>query len=66
MNPKVIELSLEIQDQIEEIAKRNLHVETLHVRHQDRLDFYDLAIWNIRNALVEAYTLGQKNVKHHD
>ena len=45
---------------IEQIAKRHLHVETLEVRNSDSLDFYDCSIWAIQNALEKAYKAGYK------
>ncbi|MCA3393868.1 MAG: hypothetical protein INF47_16775 [Roseomonas sp.] len=39
-----------------EIAKRNMpSVETLETRNRDALDFHDVAVWSIRQALAEAY-----------
>jgi hypothetical protein len=43
---------------LEEIAKRHLRVETLETRNSDSLDFHDMAIWGIRDALVSAYMAG--------
>jgi len=44
--------------QIEEIARKYLHLETLQVRNSDSLDFSDQAVWNIRDALVAAFEAG--------
>ena len=42
-----------------EIAQRHFHgLETLETRNCDALDFYDVAVWAIRNALEEAYAAG--------
>ena len=46
---------------LEEIAKRNLRVETLEVRNSDGLDFYDCSIWGIRGALADAYNAGYQS-----
>jgi hypothetical protein len=43
---------------IEVIAKKYLRVETLESRNSDGLDFYDCAIWNIKDALRAAYKDG--------
>ena len=33
-------------------------LETLQTRNSDRLDFYELAVWNLVDALRAAYELG--------
>ena len=38
-----------------EIAQRRLFLETLETRNSDRLDFHDVAVWAIRDALAEAH-----------
>lgn len=43
---------------IETIAKKHLQLETLETRYADRLDFHDLAVWQIRDALQAAYDAG--------
>lgn len=45
-------------DAIELIALDLLGLETLQTRKRDRLDFHDLAVWDIREALEAAYTAG--------
>jgi len=45
-------------DAIERIALDLLGLETLQTRKRDRLDFHDLAVWDIREALEAAYTAG--------
>jgi Family of unknown function (DUF6900) len=35
------------------------NIETLETRNWDRLDFHDVAIWSIRDALAAAYAAGQ-------
>ena len=44
---------------VAEIARRSLHVDTLESRNSDALDFHDLAVWSIREALVAAYNAGR-------
>jgi hypothetical protein len=47
-----------------EIAKRHMpSVETLETRNRDALDFHDVAVWSIRQALSEAYAAGQAAAK---
>ena len=41
-----------------EIAKRVLHVDTLEAQNTDALDFHELAVWSIREALLAAYAAG--------
>lgn len=48
------------QDIILSIAKKVLRVETLETRKRDSLDFHDIAIWGIKQALEEAYDAGKK------
>jgi hypothetical protein len=38
-------------------------VETLETRNRDALDFHDVAVWSIRQALAEAYAAGQAAAK---
>jgi len=46
------------QPAINRIAREFLSIETLETRNFDALDFHDLAIWSIRDALVAAYQAG--------
>ncbi len=41
-----------------EIAKKHLSLETLETRRSDSLDFHDIAVWAIKDALQEAYEAG--------
>ena len=43
---------------IADIAQRILSVETLETRSSDRLDFHDVAVWTLREALLAAYEAG--------
>jgi hypothetical protein len=42
------------------IARTKLHIETLETRCSDRLDFHNVAIWSLREALEAAYNAGIK------
>lgn len=43
-----------------EIATRHFpNIETLETRNSDGLDFHDVAIWSIRDALAAAFAAGQ-------
>jgi len=43
---------------LERIARQSLNVETLTTRGSDRLDFYDVAVWGLKEALEAAYQAG--------
>lgn len=47
-------------DQLTEIAREHLGISTLTTRGLDRLDFHDLAVWQIRAALEAAFAAGQR------
>lgn len=49
---------LQIDETLEQLARDRLRVPTLHPRGRDDLDFYDLSVWTIRDALRAAYTAG--------
>ena len=44
---------------LQRIAAEHLFVETLETRNSDRLDFYDVSVWGIRQALIDAYEAGR-------
>lgn len=50
-----------IEKKLEKIAKDVLFVETLETRNSDGLDFYDISVWGLKEALLQAYKLGQQN-----
>jgi len=37
-----------------------LDIETLEIRNRDHLDFYDLSVWKIKEALEKAYKAGEE------
>ena len=41
------------------IAKEHLFIETMETRYSDRLDFHDVSIWGIQDALEAAFEAGQ-------
>jgi len=49
--------------QLFEIAKTVLNLETLETQMSDGFDFKEQAIWNIKEALEQAYKAGQQSVK---
>lgn len=54
-----------IDEVIENIAQKKLGIPTLETRGSDSLDFYDVAVWQVRDALQAAYeggfSAGQKS-----
>jgi hypothetical protein len=45
------------------IAKKHLRIETLETRNADGLDFHDVAVWCIKDALEAAFEAGRKTRK---
>ncbi len=43
------------------IAKEILNIETLETRKSDRLDFHEVSVWEIRDALKAAFEAGRKS-----
>ena len=47
-----------------EIATKHFHsIETLETQNSDRLDFHDVAVWAIRDALEEAFEAGRRSAE---
>ena len=40
------------------IAQMHLSIDTLETRHRDSLDFHDVGVWSVRDALQAAYEAG--------
>lgn len=55
-----------IAQELEQIAKKYLLVETLETRNSDDMDFYNLAVWNLKEALLEAYNRGIDDARKND
>lgn len=51
-------LSQREKAKVEALAMEHLGIETLEVRNWDRLDFYDIGVGSLRQALATAYLLG--------
>ena len=49
-----------LDQQMQQIALDHLFIETLETRNSDRLDFHDVAVWNIKAALQAAFEAGQQ------
>jgi len=43
---------------LERIARETLNLETLKTRNSDSLDFHDVAVWRLRDALEAAFQAG--------
>lgn len=46
------------QHAVAEIARKILRLDTIETRNSDGLDFHELAVWSIRDALTAAYEAG--------
>lgn len=44
---------------IEQLAQDILGLETLEARNRDQLDFHELSVWNLKEALSAAYSAGR-------
>ena len=53
----------QIDELLAEIAKKHLNLETLETQNNDSLDFHDVAVWGIKDALQEAYEAGKQGQK---
>ena len=49
-----------ILEQLEAIAKDILEIETLETRRSDELDFLEVPVWSLKEALLKAYNLGRR------
>ena len=49
-----------MNDKLLQIAEAVLHMETLETRNADSLDFHDVAVWSIKEALELAYAAGME------
>lgn len=47
-----------IEKIITQLAKTHLGIETLETRNSDSLDFNDIAVWQLREALESAFKAG--------
>lgn len=47
-----------VEQAVADIAQRLLHLDTIATRNSDALDFHELAVWSVRDALMAAYTAG--------
>ena len=47
-----------IENLLTQIAQTHLGIQTLEIRNSDSLDFHDVAVWSLRDALAAAYKAG--------
>lgn len=47
-----------LQETLERIARETLNIETLKARNSDSLDFHEVAVWRLKDALEAAYQAG--------
>lgn len=47
------------RDELAAIARNTMRLSTLETRGSDRLDFGDVAVWSVRDALARAYLAGR-------
>ncbi len=48
----------EVSDELTAIAEKILNIPTLESRTRDSLDFYEVAVWEVKAALEAAYLIG--------
>jgi hypothetical protein len=46
-----------------DIASKHLDIETLQTRKSDRLDFHEVAVWTLRDALEAAFNAGVEQAR---
>ena len=56
-------VSKRVQNELTKIARECLLINTLTTRYSDRLDFHDVSVWGVEEALKRAYELGKKENK---
>ena len=52
-----------IEQLLTQIAREHLSIETLETRRSDSLDFHDVAVWCVRDALEAAFNAGVEHAK---
>ena len=61
---RVTDGSLKTKEEIVEfLGTKLLGLETLETRNSDRLDFNEVAVWSVKEALELAYLAGQRSSK---
>lgn len=60
MNTIDQELQETFESLLTQIAQKNLGIETLETQNSDSLDFHDVAVWQVRDALTAAFLAGME------
>lgn len=50
-------------DQLTEIARTHMGIPTLATRRSDHLDFHNVSVWGVTNALEAAFAAGERNAR---
>ena len=53
----------QLDDVLEAIARERLDVPTLRTRKSDSLDFHEVSVWQLREALDAAYRAGAESAR---
>ena len=48
-----------MNEYLESIAQEFLNIETLITRNSDELDFHEVAVWKLKEALEQAFLAGK-------
>lgn len=48
------------EETIARIARETLEIDTLETRRSDWLDFHNVAVWSVKEALAAAYEAGRQ------
>jgi hypothetical protein len=48
---------------LEAIAQEHLNIRTLATRGSEHLDFHEVSVWNLKDALQKAYFAGKRAEK---
>jgi hypothetical protein len=56
-------MNTKIRTVLSDIARKEMGIDTLETQRSDRLDFHDVAVWTVLNALEAAYLQGLKDAK---
>jgi hypothetical protein len=49
------------QQIVEQIAEKHLRIDTLEERKMDSLDFHEVSVWSLKDALLAAYDAGKQD-----
>lgn len=55
---QLLERQTKMEEKIKEIAEKYLNIQTLDSRGNDRLDFYSIPVWQLKETLNAAYLAG--------